>query len=959
MTYKILRNGEDLGTATPEELRQRIAAGELKGDDLVSTGESPEWRRVDSLAQSQIPSEAPPLLPGASPVPVKKAKKAVVVAICLCALLLLAAAGIYVRRNLIPPPPPPAKQVDPVAVASQPIPIHKTPTVHDVAKRVRAFELRQWLAGYQKRGVHGAVPDPKIEEYIRVYVDRRNEGPEASSTLSLDNESDRLAHDPNCNDPLVLALVATNTLNWYDQMALLKRLLPLFPGSKHLAFPALYANVNLMTASKYEYDKEGELNSTALVLLEKCFQDGSFRPEDQQEIASIFIDTWGTTFFSKNDAAVCDIVKRQGPEYRWLALVLDGDRDIVEAWEARGGGYRNTVTDEQWAEYRRLLKVGGVQLSAAWNLHPDYPLAPSLLIYDSLGSGITDMRLWFDRAVTAQIDYPGAWQNIRWGLRSRWYGNNKALMALGVAAIKTGRFDTDVPHEYFNCAMDVESDIELPSGHRIFEVPELWGDFQKMYEGYIADPSQAQWRVGWRNSYAAVSYLAKHYDVTRKQMEALDWKLLPNAITSWGTDLTAMPIEVAARTGPLAADVKAAEEARASGDRATALRLFVQLDSRHSSDSRTNDFIHYRLARMTNEQHLAEGKWISLMPDKTRDPNWSYNFGDPKRNDDGSLDVEYGPKGHMLYPKITVGPDFEVRGSFDVLRSTNTNFQGGIVIGLPNIKDLNWFGFRLKRHDVEGDLVCFGLGWSFRDMTVPVTLNDKTNTFDLIMKDGQVTASVNGQLIFEKADPPSTIDFNEDNYFVGLGAFSDSADAVIRYHGVELRRLSAIDEATLSTPVTSRPFSPAPEEEPAAPAVARTVSEQIEADKAEMSHAIDKVKLIVNRPAVSLPINADMNVTRWSDIWFHPGASVPDYGKVDITKTQEFPYAKAEYVTSKLHPGVAFLARDLEFNSMTKYFYTDWTVPKKRLSASEMKEVNRLYKVIARCEADLKRLEAD
>jgi hypothetical protein len=48
----------------------------------------------------------------------------------------------------------------------------------------------------------------------------------------------------------------------------------------------------------------------------------------------------------------------------------------------------------------------------------------------------------------------------------------------------------------------------------------------------------------------------------------------------------------------------------------------------------------------------------------------------------------------------------------------------------------------------------------------------------------------------------------------------------------------------------------------------------------------------------------------------------------------------------------------LEFNAMTKYFYTDRSTPKKRLGQAEMAEVNRLYRIIGAREQDLARLHA-
>jgi hypothetical protein len=89
-----------------------------------------------------------------------------------------------------------------------------------------------------------------------------------------------------------------------------------------------------------------------------------------------------------------------------------------------------------------------------------------------------------------------------------------------------------------------------------------------------------------------------------------------------------------------------------------------------------------------------------------------------------------------------------------------------------------------------------------------------------------------------------------------------------------------------------------------------------------------------------------MAVATYSPGWFHPGALTPDFNTVDVRATQELNYAKDEYVTSDLNPDVVYLGSELEFNSMTKYFYTDRSVPKKKLTEEEMLEINRLYRII-------------
>jgi hypothetical protein len=123
--------------------------------------------------------------------------------------------------------------------------------------------------------------------------------------------------------------------------------------------------------------------------------------------------------------------------------------------------------------------------------------------------------------------------------------------------------------------------------------------------------------------------------------------------------------------------------------------------------------------------------------------------------------------------------------------------------------------------------------------------------------------------------------------------------------------------------------------------------------KLELADAMAKVRAIVNQPVESLPRKPDMKVATFSPGWFRPGAKKPDFNRVDVRTTQKFPYDQHEYVTSDLNPKVVFIGPKLEFNPMTKYFYTNWSMPKKRLNESEMLEINRLYRIIGQDEDKL------
>ena len=90
-----------------------------------------------------------------------------------------------------------------------------------------------------------------------------------------------------------------------------------------------------------------------------------------------------------------------------------------------------------------------------------------------------------------------------------------------------------------------------------------------------------------------------------------------------------------------------------------------------------------------------------------------------------------------------------------------------------------------------------------------------------------------------------------------------------------------------------------------------------------------------------------------------PGATTPNFNDVDIRKTQQFDYDRFPYVALNSRPGTVYVGSQLEFNAMTKLFYTDRSLPKKKLSEPEMLEINRLYRIIGRTERQLNQLAAN
>jgi hypothetical protein len=310
-----------------------------------------------------------------------------------------------------------------------------------------------------------------------------------------------------------------------------------------------------------------------------------------------------------------------------------------------------------------------------------------------------------------------------------------------------------------------------------------------MYEGYLAATSQSPLRKGWRTSYAIVAHLAGKPEVARGQLEALDWQPQTANLEGWHTDLSLMPLEVAARSGPLALDVSKAESLREDKEWERALKAYRELAGDTRADARTHEFVQHRVAMLEMEERLHHGEWVEFLPRKDNDPAWNLQTGSYRRLADGAVELTPGARGHMLVCRAWVGAAFEVRGEFEPVSSATGKFQAGLVMGLPTMANHDWLGFRLKRGRGESHLASYSRGWTSRQIQQRVNLTETRNTFEFRFEDGQVQSTINGQPAHQKASPPASVNYSPDEFLVGLGAYDGANDAVIRYRNVELRLL--------------------------------------------------------------------------------------------------------------------------------------------------------------------------
>jgi len=146
----------------------------------------------------------------------------------------------------------------------------------------------------------------------------------------------------------------------------------------------------------------------------------------------------------------------------WLINLIEGKIAIGDAWDARGGGWANTVTEEGWLEFKTRLENAYVYLSKAHSVKPESPEAAVLMVVIAM-AGYTPPEetvvFWFNQAVKAEFDYMPAYYKLIWALRPRWGGSYKLMLELGEKALSSKRYDTLVPLFYVRALCDIAGDM--------------------------------------------------------------------------------------------------------------------------------------------------------------------------------------------------------------------------------------------------------------------------------------------------------------------------------------------------------------------------------------------------------------------------------------------------------------------------------------------------------------------
>ena len=380
------------------------------------------------------------------------------------------------------------------------------------------WHVATYTTNYEKYGHRSAAWDDQVKEMLADYaVFRREHTDRAFKDTLLEKVNHVIALG--CKDPRVICIkgiLMYNHKNALEAAPYLKEGLALIEKSDYPRRYVFFAASHL--ASIYG-DLKGDdnpwrtYNRAKMKYMGQAAADEDYGNGHQRYYVEDFLnsafDYNGCAL--KEDAEICfaEIAALENID-PWIAHVTSGVYHVAKGWRHRGSGYAASVTQEGWDKFEEQLDLARTALSAAHDLHPEYPEAATHMIRVAMAKpGDVDLKEWFNRAVNAHFDYIPAYDNLMWALRPRWRGSRQEMLKFGIACLNTRRYDTRVPSQFLVSLYQIGD--ESSNWRAPYQWPGIYDLIQQYFDGILNEPRNREYDAENKSFYAVVAWAAGHY----------------------------------------------------------------------------------------------------------------------------------------------------------------------------------------------------------------------------------------------------------------------------------------------------------------------------------------------------------------------------------------------------------------------------------------------------------------
>ena len=261
-----------------------------------------------------------------------------------------------------------------------------------------------------------------------------------------------------------------------------------------------------------------ELRRSGVHHVNETLHDRMMPPHEASDICSVLWSICGNNkmMIRQIDETVLPTLDKFWADYGFTYL-LKGRVYIRKAWDARGGGYAPSVTEEGWKEFKAQLDLSEKALRKAWALdQKDANIAVSMLTI-CLGKSYPrrEMELWFKRAMDIDPACFEAVQSKALYLEPKWLGSAQEVLQFGTECVASTRWKGKVPVILAGIHDSLCGYLDENDQPRYWQDPAVWKDLQRSYERFFElNPKN----VSYRHNYARHAYLCGKYQTFLAQL---------------------------------------------------------------------------------------------------------------------------------------------------------------------------------------------------------------------------------------------------------------------------------------------------------------------------------------------------------------------------------------------------------------------------------------------------------
>ncbi|MCC6124018.1 MAG: tetratricopeptide repeat protein [Pirellulales bacterium] len=498
---------------------------------------------------------------------------------------------------------------------------------------------RAELEYYKKLSKDAPEVQKDVLNFLDGYLKKTFDAPEAPSWDALEKQGDGLSAG-GAKDPFflsTLSTVKTQLEKIKEGNALAKSAYAEISATEYPTFMKLKACARcrpLGPRTPFENDPWQDNMKETLRLILELLRETADQAKEQKfvwnEIGPYFL-TQRDDYAKKAQKTFFDAVEKAEKVHPWTKNMIEGFYYDSLAWQLRGPGYANTVTEEGWRGFKENIEKASACFTKAWELDPSVPIAAAEMVYvvNSGAESKLSPRQWFDRAVQARFDYDRAYQVFAHHLTPQWHGSHQEMFKFGLECLGTKRFDTEVPFQLIKILVYIDG--QLGGKGEIWQEEDVYDKVKIVletlekelphYHQIAAKGITPEWVL---TLHGVIAAKAGKYEDARKAFDKVGMKLQPKAFSFAHAHFPLDGTRVYALTGAGRKDVEKIEGIVTAGGMndptmATSIGELLDKAAAATKEPQARSYFNHWKTYLRWREQFEKGEWVEL----TFDPNFS------------------------------------------------------------------------------------------------------------------------------------------------------------------------------------------------------------------------------------------------------------------------------------------------------------------------------------------------